>query len=376
VQDVAPPQETELERQDRLWHAEVARTQSKWNTPESVISAWVRRATGLPLASLQRVMSGLSNEVYEVTLGSPTSTKSDAVFVRISHRDVPHFEQERWAIERCREAGVPVPTILLLEHSEHDGHPLSVCVERKIEGIPLGRVTRALGGEHPLSVHLLREAGTWLACIHTVPTDGHGPLDGNGRGPHATWDAAFLAFLDRPEPRERLERAAAHPAARSPSDARTNLVRSAVAVLRDHRAFLRGRPARLLHRDYEPWHLLVHDPGDLSAPDAPTLSPFSGARPLGLSGVLDLESCRGGDPSNDLVQWHAVHDGYAPVAPVVAGYREAGTWTPDFERGLHLGLLRSRLGNFIDAHHDPAYPGVSKPSDAALLLEHALAYFS
>ena len=368
-----PSEETELQRQDRLWHAEVARTQATWSTPESLIDAWVRRATGFPLAFAQRVLSGLSNEVYEVTLASPAA---DVVFVRISHRGVPHFEQERWAIDRCRGACVPVPTILLLEHTEQQGEPVSVCVERKMEGIPLGRVTRTLGGDHPLSVHLLREAGTYLARIHTIPTDGHGPLDGNGRGPHATWDGAFLAFLDRPEQRERLERAAAQPTARSLSGPWTNLVRAAVAILEDHRTFMRGRPARLLHRDYEPWHILVHDPGDPSAPGSATLTPISGGRPVGITGVLDLESCRGGDPAEDLIQWHVIHDGYAPVAPVVAGYRAAGTWTADFERALRLCLLRSRLRRFMDAHPDATYPGTSTPGAAAVLLERELAYFS
>jgi len=85
-----------------------------------------------------------------------------------------------------------------------------VSHERKVEGIPVGRVTRTLGGDHPPSVHLLREAGTYLARIHTVPTDGNGPLDGNGRGPPATWDAAFLAFLDLIRDGQRVISSAPH----------------------------------------------------------------------------------------------------------------------------------------------------------------------
>jgi hypothetical protein len=99
------------------------------------------------------------------------------------------------------------------------------------------------------------------------------------------------------------------------------------------------QPAQLVHHDYEPWHLFA-DAADTR----------SGAQPgaAHITGVIDLESCRGGDPAYDLAQWHVIHDAYAPVAPVIEGYRVAGGWSSGFGERLHLSLVHFRLLELLD----------------------------
>ena len=129
-----------LKRRDAGWDAMVAGAQGAWHSPPEVIADVVRRTTGAGLARHERILAGLTNEVY-----AATALDGQAVIVRISHHPGPQFEQERWAIARCRAAGVPVPEILLLEHdlampaAEPGRAPeerVSVCFERNRAGEP------------------------------------------------------------------------------------------------------------------------------------------------------------------------------------------------------------------------------------------------
>jgi aminoglycoside phosphotransferase (APT) family kinase protein len=111
------------------------------------------------------------------------------------------------------------------------------------------------------------------------------------------------------------------------------------------------QPARLVHHDYEPWHIFA--------------DPTPGAARI--TGVIDLESCRGGDPAYDLAQWHVIHDGYAPVAPVVEGYRAAGGWTDAFDARLRLSLVHYRLKGLLEQLDGDAGADRSVGADGAAL---------
>lgn len=336
-----PVTESYLKRRDEGWNAMVAAAQAAWQSPPAVIAGAVRRATGANLARHERIMAGLSNEVYAVT-----TADGQAVIVRIAHAPGPQFAQERWAIERCRAAGVPVPEILSLEHDVAvpggaSEERVSICVERTLAGEPLGRVVMRRGADDACSIALLREAGAVLARTHTIPTAGYGHLDGAGRGRWRTWDVFLLAFLDDPARRERLERLRRT----GPSGgAVVAAIEAAIEVLLARRDVLRAQPARLVHHDYEPWHI------------------FADATPgrERITGVIDHESCRGGDPAYDLAQWHVIHDAYAPVAPVVEGYRAAGGWTDGFETRLRLSLVHYRLKELV--HGLDGLEGLDQPA--------------
>ncbi|MDQ3702854.1 MAG: aminoglycoside phosphotransferase family protein, partial [Chloroflexota bacterium] len=269
-----------LKRRDEGWNARVAAAQAAWHSPPEVIAGAVHRATGAEMAGHERIMAGLSNEVY-----AATSADGQAVIVRISHASGPQFAQERWAIERCREAGVPVPEILYLVHDVAvpggAAERVSICVERTLAGEPLGRLVMAWGADDARSTTLLREAGAVLARMHTIPTEGYGYLDGAGHGRWPTWDAFLLEFLGDPALRERLEQRRRT----APSGGIVaGTIDAAVGMLQARREVLRAQPARLVHHDYEPWHIFADaTPGEEH-----------------ITGVIDHESCRGGDPAYDL----------------------------------------------------------------------------
>jgi hypothetical protein len=263
--------ESYLKRRDAGWHAKVAATQAAWQTPVAVLAGAVRRATGAGLVRHERVLAGLTNEVY-----AATAAGGQAVVVRISHAPG--------------------------RNSSRSGGPSGAAGRRACRcrrSWPSSTACRCRGRP--------ARSASRVAELGRVPARAAG-------GP-ATRERA-----------ERVRRA-------SPDGARVaDATAAATGVLRARRGLLGARPARLVHHDYEPWHLFA-DP----APGA--------AR---LTGGIDLESCRGGDSAYDLAQWHVVHDAYAPVAPVVAGYRAAGGWTDGFDARLRLSLVHYRLRGLLE----------------------------
>ncbi|KYH38116.1 MAG: hypothetical protein AYL29_000680 [Candidatus Bathyarchaeota archaeon B24] len=87
--------------------------------PKSMIFELVKRATGLDPARIERTARGYDNEVYFV------KTRGGKAFVvRVKMFGEAGFRQEAWAIERCREAGVPVPTVLLVDEISFGGRSI------------------------------------------------------------------------------------------------------------------------------------------------------------------------------------------------------------------------------------------------------------
>lgn len=297
--------EAEFREREEAWYARVATKHAPWRTPPATLEALVRRATGTPPTSVERIEGGLSNEVYVCRSGGT------GVVVRIARVREPHFEQERWAIEMARARGIPVPDVLLIVHEPHGDGVLSVCVERFVPGVSLGALARRRGPDHPVVAAATRQAGAVLARLHDVPTRGFGSLDSAGRGPLTEW-AAVLAF-----------RADAIPADAPPE------IRRALAALEAGRPLLASAPARLLHFDYEPGHILVdRASGEIAC-------------------VLDFEEARGGDPAYDLTQWDVFHDVYAPVAPLLAGYLEHAAVGPHFTERRLLSEIHYRVSELL-----------------------------
>lgn len=314
---LAPPIERRLtpaelrQREDR-WEGLVSSSQQRWDTPRELLDAAVRRAIGRGATRWERAHAGMSNETYFASAGA------DDLVVRVARTSEPHFEQERWAIARARERGVPAPEVLLVAHERTAAALLSICVQRRLTGVPLGTVARRRGRADLVLERLLREAGRILASIHTISVEGFGPLDGSGHGTLATWGAFLVGRLD------------------GTSGPGVPEVERACALLDDHRAFVDSVSAHLLHFDYEPAHLLV---------DEATTQ---------ISGVVDFEDCKGGDPAYEFAQWDVIHDAYAPVAALTAGYLELVAETADFERRRLLSELHRRVREVLRGSLPPA----------------------
>jgi fructosamine-3-kinase len=144
---------------------------------------------------------------------------------------------------------------------------------------------------------VLVQAGAALARLHSIRTEGFGPLDPTGRGEGVSW-ADFVP--DRAALPQLL--AAAARAGFDQAD-----VTEAVERLEVHRPFwevfwARTAP-RLLHGDLKPQHIMVSDGR--------------------FAGFIDFEFPHSGDPAADLAHWDYYHGDALPTAWLLEGYGPA-----------------------------------------------------
>lgn len=162
---------TEYEKYLAVIHAKLV-------TPDEILNAVVKEATGLIPLSKRKIVAGEANEVYDVLLSN-----NHHVIVRISRSEKPDFEQEKWAITQCKNIKIPVPEIYIIKHLRYNKKLLSICVQQKIDGDTL---ERGAVDYHDLDRDYVREiivkAGETLSKIHSIKTHNFGYLNGKGEG--------------------------------------------------------------------------------------------------------------------------------------------------------------------------------------------------
>lgn len=220
---------------------------------------------------MTRIGGGIDNMVFatESDDGCPLIVK-----VRRHHRRA-RYDVAAWAARQLATVGVPGPQILW--------HDQDVCIETRCPGRPLASVDDKPSSEQDLAA--VTVAGELLRRLHTVPVRGFGRLDATGTGTHQSLHAWLL-----------------HPSPACSSTTDDDLLALTQHVRRVLRACVQRlpeAPARLLHGDWTARHVLAE----------------SGR----VTGVVDLESARGGDPLADLAGW-SLQEPPPITAALLAGY--------------------------------------------------------
>ncbi len=110
---------------------------------------------------------------------------SDDGVVRIPKGHTKHrFYDERWAMERAAERGVPVPDVIAVEESGKVV-PVSYMLESRLSG--------EVHKPDDMTPDMYRAAGRALAKIHSVPVSGFGRLDHKGVGAYRSWNDVVSA---------------------------------------------------------------------------------------------------------------------------------------------------------------------------------------
>lgn len=267
---------------------DIAAYQADWNLPPGVLAGVVRRATGAGLASQERILDGHSCEVHGVL-----TEDGRALIVRVAWRPGPIFEREAWPIAAARRVGLPTPEVLLTEHTNLEGQAVSFNVQQRLPGLLIHRLRRRLS-DADLET-LTRQAGGYLAALHAISIPGPGPI-----GPTGRLDPSLAT--DRDDIIEGLAERSGYLIERGIDRV---LVEGAAGVVMDHVELLRGAPVRLIHGDWSLANLL------------------SDGRSI--TGVVDWEGARGGDPTCDLTSWDQWHDsGPTATRILLEAYEEAG----------------------------------------------------
>lgn len=285
----------------------------KLNTPDMVLEKVVKSAVGYGIKEKQKVVEGEVNEVYIVT-----PTKGDNIIVRISREKHSRFESEKWALDRCKDAGVPVPKILLLSEIETDEDKLHICVENKIEGVSLEKLIKQKTLNQSEIKDIVVSAGEILSKIHSIKTKGFGEINSLGIGKFENWSEYMLQQNENSN--VVLEKA-------KKIGVDIKLIQQAFTILDKNQDIYKNIDSRLLHSDYQIKHMLIHKGK--------------------INGIIDFENCRGGDIAYDFSYWKYFGKSRPPVEWLIEGYQRNGNLGENFEVRMHLVKIKIALDLLI-----------------------------
>ncbi|MFD6857227.1 phosphotransferase family protein [Rhodococcus sp. NPDC060090] len=274
--------------------------------------------TAVSVADLRRLTGGASRQIWSFDVVRDDGTLSGYVLRRDppGHGDAPRMRAEAACLRAARDAGVPVPGVVVAADTAPGLDAPFLVMER----VPGESIPRKIQRDEALSgarARLADELGGILARIHAVPVSEVAML-GNDDALHVV-QGLYRSFS---EPRP--------------------VVEIALRWLNAHRPPTSGKA--LVHGDFRLGNLLIGTDGT--------------------AGVLDWELAHIGDPVEDL-GWLCVRawrfGGDAPVAGVgtrdelLDGYERVARWRPD-PKGLHwwevFGTLRWLvLGRFQAQKH-------------------------
>ena len=317
-----------------------AKYEQVFHSPETLIDATIEKAVGSSVAGKVKITKGITNQVSAVTLAN-----GDELIVRISRWEKSRFGTERWAIEQCAKAGAPVPRVLFVDTIEHQGKPLNISIESKIQGTPLDELAMGSISEDRLA-ELLRKTGKVLSKIHSISTNGFGDLDEGGNGKYESAGGMFSEKELNEDQFIKVARAV---------NLDPEIVKQSLALLNGYSVKGPAISPHLIHNDFTPRHVLVI--GDE------------------ISGILDFELAQGGDPVLDLAKWRYFFEDRFPLRYLIEGYDNSVAFSEEFEKRAHIWKLYIGLIH-LNSYADKYRSGIPEWIERCKIqLTEAVGYF-
>jgi aminoglycoside phosphotransferase (APT) family kinase protein len=250
--------------------------------------------------------------VDEIGWVNPCIFVNDAYVFRFNARDpkLPKYQREKFAFDRLRENGVPVPRQVILDDSK-SLLPYDVLITNLLPGRNLEADWSAL--ETPLKDRLATEAGQILQEIHKVKLPAFGEIGGRGPLPKS---ASWFAYLQAKLSMHLREASELHV-----FDEDSNLLFVQKLNLRES-LMAEITSAKLIHVDYHFGNLLYHDEK--------------------ITGVFDFEWALAGDPLYDLCRWVGDEEEWdGSRVPFLKGYGIENFRPPEAERIKIYQMIRN-----------------------------------
>ncbi|WP_165970509.1 phosphotransferase [Actinomadura sp. 6K520] len=268
------------------------------------------RAAGIPLdrTGLAPLASGADNTVF-----TAQTIDGHHLIVKASLRPNPRYATAAWAAAALTAQGIPAPRILW--HDRWDGG--TACVETRCPGNPLTGTPDQLDTTDAAisesAVRAARHAGTLLHLAHAITVGGYGKLTPQGTGPHRSLTTSILPDLT----------------ARASVDPSGGLATCARRLISANLWRLPDPGPHLLVGDCAARHIFHH--------------PGTGR----VTGFIDLESARGGDPLADLAGF-SVREHPDLVRPLLESYFPDGATVDQI---WALTLHRARIATHLMLFH-------------------------
>lgn len=302
-------------------------------SPKQDIAWIVKEACNSDIRDKERITVGYSNEVYAIT----TQSGQEAI-VRIHWYESPYFENEKWALERLANEGLPVPQVLYLSHHLPGDIPRSVCVETRLVGESLETLIAAGSITSKELRPLLFDLGKLLRKLHAVSMAGFGSIKANGRGEAQTWQEAYVTGL----PRESAHEAAWHVGLPE------KIITESIDLLIHFAALGDKVLPCLLHGDFNLQNVMV----------------LNGQ----ITGLIDFEFCESGDAAKEVPFGKLDSDGWSrffgrqpiPSEWILEGYFDGIPADETFAQRMMWFRLANSLGGL-------AYHGVNDKDNARFM---------
>lgn len=166
---------------------------AKFQTPQHIMEATIRRATNSQISSSEKLLKGEANEVYDIGLEN-----DHHVILRISRETENPFIKEEWAMNQSSRVGVPVAQVLHIDEAEAENSKIFLCVLSKLPGIPLNETGKDEDPDYMKGI--LSQMGHYLSAIHSIKTQGfHHIVDAKGTGQYPTLPEYVHSVINEPE---------------------------------------------------------------------------------------------------------------------------------------------------------------------------------
>lgn len=231
------------------------------------LTALVTQVTGRAVTALEPLTQGEATAAYHVT-----NQEGDDLIVRVQKHGVTGFAEEAWAMQCCREAGLPVPEVYGVGQLGPDTSR-DVMVMAAARGRSLGEIMGSL--DRAELARVFADVGSALRKLHGIPVGHFGWLreaeSGNTDEASTNWTAFARALLAaREEDAPALEQAGLT----------QTEVEGLLAIVSRLQDLPYTRPV-LCHGDLGADHLFVDDD-------------------LNLVGIIDFGLAQGGSPALDV----------------------------------------------------------------------------
>lgn len=299
----------------------LASIHSSWISPNGIIQNVVKEATGRSLTSKLRIVAGEANEVYDLTLDN-----GKHVILRISTSGHPNFLQEKWALEKVKKLGVPVPEILLIKFLTIEGKEKSLCLMEKAEGELLERGNIDFDKlDINLRRNLINQAGEILTKIHSIQTEGFGWIIGEGKAEFKTSNQLIDNLMSKKDEVEKMAREEAIDQAH---------IDNAYKIIISFKDLYSKIIPHLNHGDYSHKHFMVKDNKIIC--------------------ILDWGGVRSDTPIYDFANWDYWFGESIPTEWLKEGYANKSLFDKDFDDFLHMWRLFKGL-EILNWYHQAKY---------------------